>query len=726
MKALLFISMFCLAVIINASGQTPQEMLNKAIYEEEVNGNLEEAIILFHEIVDDKSTKRTVAAEAYYHLGLSNEKLGNKKAKEYYKTIVNSYGDQTEFVRVAKERLSKLLVAEKVSETPLQPKFTKIKIPTQLSPVSLSPDGKDLALVSEKKMWKMPLSGNLGPDIPGTPVQLNTGDVEVQWAWLDWSRDCKWIAFNGFPKIDGKEGGSVNNQSIYSIYIMPSGGGTPNKIIENYRSYKVSNYRISLSPDGKNLAFSSIEENKQHIFSTSVDNVIPKQLTEMEAREPVFSPDGKYIAFVKDKNAGNGEGDLGLWIIPSAGGSPQLLADAGKASSPIWSPDGKMIAFLDFSQGKLINIIPVSINGKSTGKVIRIDAPKGTEDVKLLAGWTLDNKIGVLLISKLEFGLYTLPVKGAQAAMILNDTPAFQPRWSHDGKQIFYVTEPEDGINRSKRMFLASVSAIGGKGTPLQTNIDGKSVRQFGYQSGNRVSPDGKWIVTSTWTSVDTNTVNVHWPTSKIWKIAVDGNDAIQITNTIGNYADQSPCWSPDGEKVAFVRFQMEEGKDNIFGCSPKIYSINSVGGEPELLMSISGKYVNSLIWSPNGKMIAYLTKEIEEPHTENLNLYEVEKKESRTIGDIPSANDLSEIAWSPDSKRIALNDEDGKVIKIITLADESIEDINTGLVGVNIHHLDWSPDGERFVFGGIKGGGVEFWFLEDFLPKEGTGDKQK
>ena len=54
MKALLIIPIFCLAVTFNVSGQTtPQEMLNKAIYEEEVNGNLEEAIKLFLEIVDE-------------------------------------------------------------------------------------------------------------------------------------------------------------------------------------------------------------------------------------------------------------------------------------------------------------------------------------------------------------------------------------------------------------------------------------------------------------------------------------------------------------------------------------------------------------------------------------------------------------------------------------------------------------------------------------------------
>ena len=708
----------CLSIVgMSQKTEDPGVLLRSAIEKEEVDGDLQGAIDLYQQIIKKFGGNFVIAAKAQLRIGFCHEKLGQKSVKlaqDAFQKVINNYPQQSDEVRIARKRLSRLQVAEKELKTSPAPKFTKIKIPTKLSwSVKLSPDGKQLALVSDKKLWKMPLSGNLGPEIPGAPVQLNTEAIEVEWSGLDWSKDGKWIAFNDYPK-NNEKGESIKTQSIY---IVPSGGGTPKKVIENYRSARVVNYRISLSPDGKNLAFSSIDENKQHIFLTSVDNVIPKQLTEMEAREPVFSPDEKMIAFVADKNIGIGEGDLGLWIIPSEGGTPQLLADAGKASSPVWSPDGKMIAFLDYSQGKLIHIIPVSGNGKSANKVIRIDAPEGTQEVRLLAGWTPDNKIGALLVSKQEFGLYTLPSGGGQAAKILHDCYALQPRWSRDGSHIYYVATPEEGERRSYRRFLASVSANGGKGTPLQTNIEGNSVKQFGFQSGNRVSPDGKWIVTSTWTSADTNTVNVHWPTSKIWKVSVNNEDAIQITNTPGNFSDMSPCWSPDGIKIAFVRFQLVEGQNDIFGGTPKIYSINSAGGEPELLISISGKYVNSLIWSPNGKMIAYLTTEIKEPHTKNLNIYDIEKRESNTIGDLTSANANSEMDWSPDSKRIALNDEYGKVINIITLADGSIEDINTGLVDVNIYHLDWSPDGERFVFGGWKGGEAEFWFLEDFLP---------
>jgi len=81
--------------------------------------------------------------------------------------------------------------------------------------------------------------------------------------------------------------------------------------------------------------------------------------------------------------------------------------------------------------------------------------------------------------------------------------------------------------------------------------------------------------------------------------------------------------------------------------------------------------------------------------------------------------NEINPPVWSPDGKMIAFNDKEGEVIKVMSLIDGSIEDIKTGLLNVDIYHLDWSPDGKRFVFGGWKGGDPEFWFVENFLPIE-------
>ena len=93
MKSIIAILIYLLMISLTISGQEKQaeKLLREAIYQEEVKGNLEEAIKLYLEIVDKKSTNRTVTVEAIYRLGLTHEKLGNKKAKEYYEKVISSF-----------------------------------------------------------------------------------------------------------------------------------------------------------------------------------------------------------------------------------------------------------------------------------------------------------------------------------------------------------------------------------------------------------------------------------------------------------------------------------------------------------------------------------------------------------------------------------------------------------------------------------------------------------
>ena len=482
----LWINLIIVATLIVACNhpsiaQTPEQLYQRGLMKEQGEGALQDAISLYSQIADNSNADLSLRAKALLHIGMCYERMGTREAVEAYQRLVSNFPTQKNEVAIARERLNRLLLnAEKVSGTPPVPKFTKIQIPTKLSgSVRLSLDGENLALVSEEKIFIMPLSGKIDPDSPGTPVQLNTGGIDVEYTDLSWSGDGKWLAFNDL----GKEG---PNQGIH---IVPSKGGKPEKIIENYRDARIVNYRISLSPEGKKLAYSSVEDNKQHIYTISVKGSNPIRLTDMEAREPAFSPDGTLVAYVEDKNLGSGQGGLGLWVVPAQGGTPQLVADAGTASSPVWSPNGSFIAFLDYSQGghsysNQINIVPVSKDEKTTEKVTTIDVPEGIGEVRMLAGWTPDNKIGALCMTKEEFGLYTLPAKGGQAAMVLHDCYAVQPRWSPNGKQIIYTTPPLEGDNRFFKLFLASIPAKGGNGTPLFKEQEGKFLPSSPYQGG--------------------------------------------------------------------------------------------------------------------------------------------------------------------------------------------------------------------------------------------------
>ncbi|MDX1285904.1 MAG: hypothetical protein R3182_12865, partial [Draconibacterium sp.] len=513
----------------------------------------------------------------------------------------------------------------------------------------------------------------------------------------------------------------IPNQSIYRI---PSNGGKPHEIVNNYRGSAYVNYRISLSPDGKNLAYSSVENNEQHIYTTQVTGGTPKQLVDITAREPVFSPDGKWIAYVEDKNLGKDGGDL--WIKRVAGGVPKLIAKAGNASSPVWSPDGKKIACLDNDKNKLINLIPIPESGEVTSNVTSIEAPPGIEELALLAGWTPDNKIGMLATTKRKFALFTVPSEGGQAAMIMNDESwVYQPRWSHDGKHIYYTTAPGMGIEQGLNLRLASVSAIGENAElfPLLKTNDENKIRTITCQGGNRISPDGKMLISSAWSSKDKNPLNPYFPNLKIWKFAIDGSERIQLTNKSGNYADFCPCWSPNGEKVAFIRSRMSKGSFFLKYDEAGIYIIDSSGEETEILPNSADNFLYSLAWSPDGKMLAYLSKERETPNKCYLNTILLETGTVKVVRELPEVNEYLELAWSPDSRQIALN---GENIQVVNIDNGNTESIETKLLDVIIYNIDWSPDGKKIVFGGLIVPKSEFWFVEDFLPLEKLAKKKE
>jgi len=152
------------------------------------------------------------------------------------------------------------------------------------------------------------------------------------------------------------------------------------------------------------------------------------------------------------------------------------------------------------------------------------------------------------------------------------------------------------------------------------------------------------------------------------------------------------------------------------------IYVVNSSGGVPRLLMSEPEKFIYSINWSPDGKWIAYLKgdKRNNPDIISTLEIINIENRISRTVCEVTGFTVFSELTWSPDSKRIAFNDniKEGKVIKVVSVDNGKIQDIETGLVNARIYNLDWSPDGKRFVFAGYQDGAPEFWLMEDFLPE--------
>ncbi|MGB7468628.1 MAG: hypothetical protein WBW58_04600, partial [Candidatus Acidiferrum sp.] len=102
--------------------------------------------------------------------------------------------------------------------------------------------------------------------------------------------------------------------------------------------------------------------------------------------EAQISPDGKWVAYTvttpdveANRNASN------VWIVSTAGGAPLQLTQSGRDSSPVWSPDGKTIAFLSSRSGTS-EVYLLSMEGGEAEQFTKIST--GADIVK----WSPDGK----------------------------------------------------------------------------------------------------------------------------------------------------------------------------------------------------------------------------------------------------------------------------------------------------------------------------------------------
>jgi len=106
---------------------------------------------------------------------------------------------------------------------------------------------------------------------------------------------------------------------------------------------------LQVSPDGRTVVFTLRTDDlprakrARHIWMMDADGTNPRQFTCGEKGEssPIFSPDGKWIAFISSRDGGDN-----LYIISTSGGEArQLTKISTGVSDPLWSPDGRWIAF---------------------------------------------------------------------------------------------------------------------------------------------------------------------------------------------------------------------------------------------------------------------------------------------------------------------------------------------------------------------------------------------
>jgi acylaminoacyl-peptidase len=193
-----------------------------------------------------------------------------------------------------------------------------------------SPDGRWLAFMSDRQgeqsqLWVMPTNGGEARQL--TKMKNGASD-------FCWSPDGTWLAFISEIKLDGKITEDEDTTTDPKAKERE-------KQDESQRLRHVS--RLQFRWDGRGLL-----EGRGYLFKINVQTGELVRLTEGDYHhgEPAWSPDGREIVVVSDREEGR-DANLSqdLWLIDAETKEARKLTDSSSdLAYPAWSPDGQFIA----------------------------------------------------------------------------------------------------------------------------------------------------------------------------------------------------------------------------------------------------------------------------------------------------------------------------------------------------------------------------------------------
>lgn len=465
----------------------------------------------------------------------------------------------------------------------------------------------------------------------------------------------------------------------------------------------------AISPDGSSIAFTY----KGDIYTVPATGGKATQITTNPAHDtkPVWSPDGKKIAFASDRM-----GSMDVYEVSREGGIPKRLTTHSGNETPIAYKDAGHILFqanimpaaedVQFPSGQFQQIYQVSTTGgrpilfssmpmedisvSTTGSTLLYHDKKGYEDP-----WRKHHTSSITR----DIWLCSLDGDRVYRKLTTFNGEDRTPVWASDNKSFYYLSEEKGSFNVFKR------------------DIDGKSSKQITNHTKHPV----RFLTTAANGTLcygydgEIYTVKEGTTPQKVQiSIITDKNDK-DLIRQIKRSGATEIALSPDAKEIAFVL------RGDVYVTSVEYKTTKQITNTPQQERDIN--------FSPDGRSIVYasernglwqiyqasLSKKDEKQFAYTTDI----KEEKLTNSDVTSFQPQ----YSPDGKEVAFL-ENRTTICVLNLKSKEVRTVMDGKYEYSYSDGDqwyqWSPDSKWILTNYIGTGG---WNNKDVALVNASGN---
>jgi Tol biopolymer transport system component len=453
----------------------------------------------------------------------------------------------------------------------------------------------------------------------------------------------------------------------------------------------------AISPDGSTVVYSIDGPEGPTLYALRTDQLDAHPIPGTAgAFQPIFSPDGQWVAF---------ETTTKLRKVRLDGSAPITITDASAANGADWTTQDEIVTG---SEGTKRGLSRVSTAGGDLTEFVKPDSSKGETDylwpiavpngkAAVFTIWTGSLASARLASASLDDGkVVPLELKGIRALAVIDRTLVYLQAdgsvmgvtLDRSGRHLdgrpAPVLDPVPvvaGNNGNSGIFVsrggALVTSHGGTRSQLSwisgdgsTTALSRDVREY---ANPRLAPDGRRIAVVAGDQQKTD----------VWIYDMDTRTLSRLSSVD---AAASPAWTPDGQRVVFVGL----GDKERFA----IWSQLADGGSPAQKLIDAQGLISGVTVSPDGRSLLYTTY-----NNNSWDIFRVRLDSTRAaVPYLTSRNNDTSPSFSPDGRWVAVvSNESGRVEVYLRSFPDPAARVQISAGGGR--EPEWSADGTRVFY---------------------------